>query len=152
MILCLLVTGLINPGSWWARYAPQIALIPVIMTLAVIISEDLWRKIAARAIFILIIINSALIIPANTRYFVETSRKIQNQIDQMIAKCGKGTYLISDTEGYHYEQFLHKNGIEVVYSQKPEDDIKKLYPQNELFPLESVFLYKKDCVSKEENN
>jgi len=145
LIIFILISACINPGSWWARYAPQVALIPFVMMIAVLASQQHWQKWSARGLMLLMLLNAALIFPASTWYFYTTTAKIQSQIDTMLTKCGKGIYQISDVEGYHYEQFLHKNGIEVEYAKSPDEDIKKLYPKKLLFPLDGVFLYKEGC-------
>ncbi len=148
MIAALIVTILINPGSWWARYAPQVALLPLLMAIPAMGSKEAWQRITAKFVCVLLLLNSALIIPPSTRYFQETSAKIQQQIDDMVKSCGRGSYEISDTEGYHYEQFLDKNGIHIVY---PKRDIRKTRPKTALFPLEKVFLHKEGCVNHPDN-
>jgi hypothetical protein len=143
-LLCIVV---INPGSWWARYAPQVALAPLLMAIPPAGSQQDWKRISARFIFILLLLNAFLILVPNTRYTLETSEAMKQSIDNIVKNCGTGTYEISDTEHYHFEQFLGQNGINIVY---PREDIKKTLSQNQLFPLENpverVFLHKEGCI------
>lgn len=142
-IIIILVTALINPGSWWARYAPQVALLPLFMALYPLNSLEKWQRITAKFVMVLLIINSTLILPPSILYFQKTTRQIQYQINAITATCGKGTYAISDTDGYHLDQFLMNNGINVIY---PKQDIRKTHTLRELFPLQNAFLYKEGCV------
>lgn len=143
-ILFVLATALINPGSWWARYAPQVALLPVLLAIPSFTSSTPWQRILARFVFVIFLLNSFLIFIPSTEYVYQTSEDLQHQIDTAVNACGKGVYEILDTEGYHYEQFLERNGITVVY---PEKEDKGAHPKNGIFRIGSVFIYKKGCAS-----
>ena len=138
----IFITISINPGSWWARYAPQIALLPLLFIIAEINSPVVWKQRIGNVIYSVSIVNALLILPPNTQFFAFTSQTLQQEIDHAIDKCGKGVYQISDVKGYHFEQFLYQNGIKITY---PDKDIRKIHSLDELLPLNNVYLYKQGC-------
>lgn len=144
-LLFTVCTILINPGNWWARYAPQVALIPALMAIPPLVSQMAWQRITARFVFVLLLFNSMLIIPSNVEYFYNATKTINAQVDTILKTCGEGTYEISDTQNFHYEPFLWGTGINITY---PKEDITKTHKENELFPLDDVFLHKDGCVRK----
>lgn len=146
LIIAIVGTMVINPGSWWARYAPQAALLPLLIALPSLSSHERWQKISAQCIFVLMIINSALIVPYNLAYVFDTTKHINRQIDTMVQACGRGEYEISGTKGYHYEQLFWGKGITLNYVEK---DLAKAHEDN-VYPLitsvADARLYKKGCT------
>ncbi|HEU5047600.1 MAG TPA: hypothetical protein VFT64_07145 [Rickettsiales bacterium] len=142
ILVMILISVLINPGSWWARYAPQIALIPLVMVIPALASRIGRHRIAAGVVCLLLFANSALIVGPNTDEAALENSQIKRQISHVLAVCGKGEYEISDTQGFHFEQILAQNGIRVVY---PAEDVAKTHSKSELFPLLNVYLYKPGC-------
>ena len=114
----ILASVLINPGSWWARYAPQVALAPVLMVIPAAASSLSWQRIPARFVCVLLLLNSALIFIPNTKYAIETNDVLQSSIDEALRACGPGIYEISPTDGTHFEQILGKNGIQITYPKR----------------------------------
>ena len=142
-LVIIALTIVVNPGSWWARYAPQIALLPLLMSIPALASTGKWPRITAKFTLALLLLNSALIVLPNTEFFYRSSKQLRAQVDAMLAECGRGQYEIFDMKGYHFEQFLLADGITVTY---PGQDNRKPHAESELFPLRDVFLYKEGCV------
>jgi hypothetical protein len=61
VISFLLLSALVNPELWWARLAPQIYLIPIIISIILLSLNDLFSKIISYTIIIILILNDSLI-------------------------------------------------------------------------------------------
>jgi len=146
LLIITIATILINPGAWWARYAPQIALIPILFILPVFASLQskrgkffaFWKYV----IIFLYLTNSLIIALPSSWLVIDETDKLNAQIDYILQKCGKGRYIVKGHDGWHYEQFLNPKGIEIIYPKQPINP-----PKNQLFPLYDLFLYKDGCKS-----
>ena len=136
ILITVIITILINPGSWWARYAPQLALLPILFVIAS--KQNFYRNL----VIFLYIANSLIIAIPSSWLVIDETNKLNSQIDYILQKCGKGKYIVKGHEGWHYEQFLNPKGIEIVF---PQQEINP--PKNQLFPLYDIFLYKEGCYS-----
>lgn len=146
-LLFIICMTLINPGSWWARYAPQVALLPLLMAIPPLAQAAGWQRITAKFVFALLILNSILILIPNLQHAYNTTETINRQIKHMIAICGTGKYAITGNDGYHVEQFLTGSGIMGFY---PERNTRELHHQEIVFPLGTddyaAYLYKEGCI------
>ena len=144
LLIITLITILINPGAWWARYAPQVALIPILFILPVFASSQskrgnlfaFWQYI----VIFLYLANSLIIAIPSSWLVIDETDKLNAQIEYILQKCGKGTYIVKGHDGWHYEQLLNSKGIEITFPKQPINP-----PKNQLFPLYDLFLYKDGC-------
>lgn len=61
VVLAIIISVLIHPESWWARYAPQLWLIPVITSIACMKSERKQLRIYGLGIVFILILNISLV-------------------------------------------------------------------------------------------
>jgi hypothetical protein len=81
MILLLLITVVINPGGWWARYVPQLWLIPLLL---LIIAQQRFTgklKMLNYTLILVLILNICMIAYVYYSYQLDTTEKINVQIN-----------------------------------------------------------------------
>ncbi|MEI6729883.1 MAG: hypothetical protein WCL30_01370 [Pseudomonadota bacterium] len=114
-----LATILVNPESWWARYAPQLALLPLLLIIPTFNSQFSWQRGLGKVVAVLLIVNSSIILFMDTKNFRNETLNLEKQIGDILTRCGKGKYTFySKEEGMHYDQYLWHTGIEISYNYK----------------------------------
>lgn len=117
----VLLTVLINPYAWWARLAPQLALVPVFLLVPWLLDErretQLWVRRLAAVLCVLMILDGGM--DAGLAVFasaLQTSR-LHRKLAQVARECGRGQYLAYAVPGdmpYHYEPYSGYHGITIV--------------------------------------
>ncbi len=130
-LLCIILSSILVGESWWARYIPQVYLIPVGALLLLIYSRKYYDKLILRIItygFILVLIlNSGCFLYVDYKT-LDSFKEITNDINEMKEIDNlelRTSYL--DLYGYFYT--LNDNDVEYVV-------IKEDIPDDE-----SVFMY-----------
>jgi len=136
------LTILINPYAWWARFAPQVALIPVFLIAPSAASPGRRERLLAGGIAWLLLVNSLLILIPNVTAFHNGTKSVEAQLSHAVQVCGKGAYDIYGATEFHYEQFTEPYGI-IIKTPRWEENGKK--PIKGLLPLREIFVYKKGC-------
>jgi len=136
-----LATILANHEGWWARFVPQVALLPLLLIIPIVISKSAWQRYLAKSVAVLLIVNSLIIIYMSTNYVRNETINLEKQIEDILVQCGKGKYTFySKEEGMHHEQYLWHTGIEISYNYQ---DIPPIDQPRINFGNGTV--YKKDC-------
>jgi hypothetical protein len=116
MILALIaVTGFINPECWWARYAPQIGLLPVFLLLPGLQERARAPRIAAKALCTLLLVNNLLFAGAAVAASLVKSEKLDKRLAAVALAGGQGEYWAyrnpGDHQPIHWDQFSGSKGI-----------------------------------------
>jgi hypothetical protein len=88
----ILVTVLINPEAWWARYTPQIWLIPVLTLVYYWLLNIKKGKIFANILAGVLLLNVFLVLGVNLHSNITSSRYMHRQL-QLIQKKDKMIYV-----------------------------------------------------------
>jgi hypothetical protein len=126
-------TAVINPEFWWARFAPQIAVVPALLLMPVFRTSSSRMLAAARLVVALFFLNNLICgaVLAGASYV--KSKKLNGEFAQLAQASGKGEYWAYNMPGnkVHYDQFSGRKGI-VICAQI--DAPKALLPSDG-FPL-----------------
>lgn len=88
-IIAVLLTILVNSESWWARLAPQVYLIPLIISITLLFFADRISRIFGFLIITILIINSSLIAYVNFQHNYQISAILRNQLQKLASFNGK---------------------------------------------------------------
>jgi hypothetical protein len=140
----------LNPMSWVARYAPQIALIPIFLVAPVLRVAVGRLLIFARLICGLLLLNCLITAGAAMGEAFILSRKLDRSFSTIAKAGGRGEYwaLTTPDNVYHYEQFSGLKGV-VICGQPVVSAAmipSSAYPLGVAFKNEpQVFLLKGSC-------
>jgi hypothetical protein len=70
----LLLSVLINPGLWWARYVPQLWYVPLVLLIPLMVAPRYWTRAVATVALILIFGNAILVLVPN--WYVQSKRQV----------------------------------------------------------------------------
>jgi len=113
-IIFTLASVMTNPHAWWARYAPQIALLPLLLSLPALFSGKRWLRVAGRMSLLLLLINTTVIACSYVSEVIQQTGVANQQIEAMVRGCGAGDYIQSGATPFNYEQFFAPRGIHVT--------------------------------------
>lgn len=109
LVVSLFITVLVNPESWWARYVPQLWLLPAMAALFLPGSQE-W---AGRGLFLLItaavIVNSGVILATMVRYNFRATSELNREFDQLRASGNTLQIQLGDFQSLRAR--LARNGI-----------------------------------------
>jgi hypothetical protein len=135
--LGLLLTGsaLVNPEAWWARYAPQIWLLPVLFAMPGLAANHKPQRILGLAIILALCLNLYMVSAAYFDRQIKDDRIIENQLAEMrkaslVLVCFQTHYSnrVRLTEaGIHYREVARLDGPG-VQTLNHSDTTYKLYP------------------------
>lgn len=83
MILLLLITVVLNPGGWWARYVPQLWLIPLLLLLSAQQRLAGKFKMLNYVLILALILNICMVSLIYYSYQLDTTEKINLQINNL---------------------------------------------------------------------
>ncbi|HTY91376.1 MAG TPA: hypothetical protein VMC84_09385 [Methanocella sp.] len=122
MCLLLIITVLINPASWWARYVPQLWLVPILLMI------DAWQRLRGMqklfifAMVMVLIMNIWLIASSYYSYQENTTYKINQQIDEIRPLTQhKIPWLYCGAFPAVQDRYI-EHGINFTFTDKPPDD------------------------------
>ncbi len=109
----LLATVLVNPGCWWARWVPQLWLVPVLVLLYAVsddASDGRWMpKLPAIVLAALMLVNIVMINIEYWRSNAKFSRLITLQLDELKRKGSRLVYYRQRLEpGSEYLRFVER--------------------------------------------
>lgn len=131
LLLLILITVAINPEGWWARYTPQLYLVPIIILIAFSMdiqkmdSKQLRTKISRGIKYILValcILNVGLISYQYVYSNIKNTQSINNELNQ-IGDSSIEVYVKSDK----FESYLKKledKGINYTIVDEMNQDLK----------------------------
>jgi hypothetical protein len=80
-IIVVMISGVVNPEVWWARYAPQLWMLPLLVAIAVIYLEETeWMRKLSKAMVALIALNLIITSSAYALHQVEANRTLKGQL------------------------------------------------------------------------
>lgn len=82
-LLVLISSILVHPAFWWARYVPQLYLIPVLVAVFLMTSGRRVQRIASWSIMVMLTGNALFSLVANIDYNVVHTRKIERQLAEL---------------------------------------------------------------------
>jgi hypothetical protein len=83
MTTALFLSALLHPEAWWARYAPQLYAIPVLLTLHLWLADGRVWKLLAGALVALLIANSVMVALAYHDDNLENTNKIRETLAEL---------------------------------------------------------------------
>ena len=89
----LLLSVLIMPENWWARYVPQLWLVPWIAALIALLGKGRWLQRAGWAVAILMLANTLLVTGAATGLAMKRSQAVSEQLAAL--KRDAGPYCVT---------------------------------------------------------
>lgn len=133
VLLFVFATSFSNPEVWWARYAPQIGLVPVFLLAAVVRFQSGFLRTYARLLSVILLANCALCAAGAVAASYIKSGRLNRSFAAVASTSGGGDYWAyrAPESKVHYEQFSEWKGI-VICAQI--DPVKPL-PAGVGFPL-----------------
>jgi hypothetical protein len=117
LIMWLLITILINPEAWWARYAPQLWLLPLIIFIYGCYLTEIQRipklKFFIKLFLFILVFNSTLVLFISVREQVRSEYQLHRQlkiVNEYIAK-NQCSVLIDFSTFQANRQRFQENGI-----------------------------------------
>jgi hypothetical protein len=120
-LVLVAATSFINPECWWARYAPQIALLPVFLLLPGLRAESRRARMIASALCVFLLFNSLLSAGAAAEASFLNSEKLDRAFAAIASANGPGEYwAYRDPHSlFHYDQFSGHGGIVICGQLEP---------------------------------
>jgi hypothetical protein len=114
-------TSFINPECWWARYVPQIALLPVFLLLPGLRAESGRARMIASALCVILLFNSLLSAWEAAEGAFLQSEKLDRAFAAIASANGPGEYwAYRDPKSlFHYDQFSGHGGIVICGQLEP---------------------------------
>jgi hypothetical protein len=113
----LLVSVLINPEGWWARYAPQLWLLPLVWTGAALFQKDRFVRAPGWILAFILAVNVSLVLIFYTGGQISNSRALRSSLESMARQEEPVTaYFLFKSERVRF----HESGIAVQEIGKPE--------------------------------
>jgi len=124
VLLMVLGTSILNPEFWWARYAPQISLLPVLLLLpSLLAASRLYRRLAY-VVCGLILINNLLFVAGSGAIGYVMKTRINRDFAFVAQTGGPGEYWEfgkpHSPGRYHFEQFSGNHGIIICGQIDPQ--------------------------------
>ncbi|MGD0153905.1 MAG: hypothetical protein ABSC17_09165 [Thermacetogeniaceae bacterium] len=83
LLLVILCSALVNPEAWWARYAPQVWLLPVICIMLGLAMDKSLHKAVALSIVMVLMLNLVLVSDCYFQRQYEGSQVLKGQLAEM---------------------------------------------------------------------
>jgi hypothetical protein len=96
ILFFVVATGFVMPESWWARYAPQLWLLPITITILALYHERIFIKRLGWIAQIVLLLNIGLVFAPYYYVQARESRAIRFQLDSL-RQHGKGILIINGT-------------------------------------------------------
>jgi hypothetical protein len=84
-----------NPEAWWARLAPQLWLVPVILIAALAAGASTWPRKVAAAMTVLLLANSTLVAALNWGRATEKNLAFREQMAELRAMSSSAPLQLS---------------------------------------------------------
>ncbi len=83
LLLLVLVTVLVNPECWWARYVPQLWAVPVILVALGMAGSPLSGRVSALLVALILAVNSCLIGYVATTFCYRQTEDLRTQLQDL---------------------------------------------------------------------
>ena len=117
LIFWLLVSVLINPECWHARYAPQLAALPILIALAALTNNRL--KHLTSALLVVLALNSAMFLGGHIGSQYVFDKRITTQMKELKKSAPVEVYDDGVNPAFFITRFDYFN---VPYVKVPKDD------------------------------
>jgi hypothetical protein len=115
-ILLALATSFSNPYGWWARYVPQIALVPILLLVPCFLSRPIVIKHLAKVIVVLILFNSLLLAVSATESASRGTWRANRSLENIYEQCGAGDYWFDgNTIPVRYDMLPVYRGVSIHF-------------------------------------
>jgi hypothetical protein len=94
----VLLSVLVNPACWWARYAPQVAFLPPILTAGLVRRTSIGMRALAISVVALVLANAAAVACSNWGYNARMSLSIRHSLKHW---AEQKTVLRCDLKEFH---------------------------------------------------
>ncbi|MFN3313140.1 MAG: hypothetical protein ACK46Q_06715 [Hyphomonas sp.] len=89
LTIAVLAFTVVFPESWWARYVPQLWLVPVGFALAALLTDTRPAQLAAFGVLAILLTNSTIVFISNAKRCYDRQIAIEAQIDRFTAIGGQ---------------------------------------------------------------
>lgn len=110
IIFLLVISILINSYSWWARYAPQLWLLPIFSLLFVPLSKDTLLKYSQTLLMLTLIINIVMISMTYYTFQSEGTAELNREMD-ILSSLNQEIKIVDDGYFVATERRLNERGI-----------------------------------------
>jgi hypothetical protein len=109
----VLFTTFLNPECWWARYTPQIALLPILLLLPVLSGVSARHKLLPRILCVLLLLNNLVFVAGSGMANYIRAKRMFHKFDRIAMTSGRGEYWAYNVPNnqYQLEQFSGIHGI-----------------------------------------
>ncbi len=118
--VAVIVTVLINPYAWLARYVPQLALLPVLLLVPWMLDERIraqqWARRLAAALCVFMLLDAGIAAGLAMLASAVPTLRFHRILTQVARECGPGQYVAYPVPGdmpYHYEPYSGYRGITI---------------------------------------
>jgi hypothetical protein len=91
----LLASALIHADAWWARYAPQLWLVPLVAAAIPLAEGRTWRRHLAAAVVVILALDVTLVAHTNLGHTLWESRRMRRQLSRA-KKLPEACFAIGD--------------------------------------------------------
>jgi len=121
LLVLVLATTLINPECWWARYAPQFALLPVLLLVPCLRGRSRLVRSCAQALCAILLVNNLLFTGGTVMRSVRKVRMLDQSLALVVRSSGPGEYWAYRTPGHwaHFDQFSNRLGVVICGQVDP---------------------------------
>jgi hypothetical protein len=119
LAVTMVISCLINPESWWARYVPQLWLAIACLSLALVCSDSSISRWLGIGVAAIMIVNSLGIAAYSVRSNLYDSAYWKKSLTQLANRSDNSTYLRIDL-GQHRATWARLNAYEVRYVLVPD--------------------------------
>ena len=91
-ILLVLATTFSNPHAWWARFAPQISLLPILLLVPCLAMPSVKVNFLAKTICVLYLLNSLLFLVLAIGNSARMTWRVSRNLKHIYEQCGPGEY------------------------------------------------------------
>jgi hypothetical protein len=109
-----------NPEAWWARLAPQLWLVPVILIAALAAGASHWPRKVAAALTVLLLANSALVAALNWGRATEKNLAFREQMAELRAMSSSAPLRLSTDPRFRMVTEHRLSAGSVVYQLTEE--------------------------------
>lgn len=108
LLLVILLSVLTNPASWWARFVPQLWLLPVIVSVFMMLDKNKIQNLVGKIILTLLIVNSLTVAATYTYSSYANTVQANKHFDELKNASGP-VFVYFDIFTPHAEKFEDQN-------------------------------------------
>jgi hypothetical protein len=124
MILVVLATSFSNPYAYWARLAPQIAMLPILLLVPCSTMHSRKVGIFARGIGVLFVLNSLLPLALTTEKSLRGTHRANDSLRNVYEQCGPGEYWFDGNNILiRYDMLPAYRGASIHFRRATENDL-----------------------------